>query len=57
MACNALDKWEVYIIFSYFSTKNICCGYSLDAPSNEYSKHMISRKKKKKKKKNKKKKI
>ena len=35
------------IIFSYVSTKNIWCGYSLEAPhqgaSNEYPQHMFSR--------------
>ena len=38
-------------MFSYFSKKNICSGYSLEAPrrgaSNEYPQHMFSWKNKK----------
>ena len=37
---------EKYWYLSYFSTKKICCGYSLEAPrrgaSNEYPQHMFS---------------
>ena len=36
----------IHIIFFLFLHKNICCGYSLEAPrrgaSNEYPQHMFS---------------
>ena len=37
-------KGDIHIIFFLFLDKNICCGYSLEAPrggaSNEYPQHM-----------------
>ena len=42
----ATDKRGIHIIFFLFLHKNICCGYSLEAPhwgtSNEYPQHMFS---------------
>ena len=42
----ATDKRGIHIIFFLFLNKNICCGYSLEAPrrgaSNEYPQHMFS---------------
>ena len=41
---------EKYWYLSYFSTKHICCGYSLEAPhrgaSNKYPQHKFSWRKK-----------
>ena len=47
-----LDKSGYQVIFFLFLHKNVCCGYSLEAPhqgtSNEYPQHMFSWRNKKK---------
>ena len=41
----ATDKRDIHILFFLFLNKNICCGYSLEAPrggaSNEYRQNMF----------------